>query len=285
MERPSRVRDGIVKAVATMSAAAALAVLLAASPAAASLSVEPALIHMDLDKGRPADVVTVTNMTDQEVRYRVLAVHFVYTRTGELQMVEPNEQSLALWLKFNPKEFTLTPKESRTIRLTVVAPSDLKDGEYWAALRFEPLKGYVSRGDDGEGRSVAIEVRANILVPIIGQVGEPSFVCDLKGLRAWRKDEGIAISAELVNSGNTRVRVKGSYEILDSSGTAVADGLIGEDTIMSGSERVFARVVEGNFPEEAYNVRVRYASDNLEEDLAGQTSVRDEAPAEPQSAP
>ncbi len=267
------------KAATIVTAVLAVATVLLPSSGRASLSIDPAFVELSLEKGRPSEVITVTNVTQQEMRYRVRAVHFVYTRGGNFEEIEPDDKSLALWTKFNPKEFTLAPKGSQAIRLTIVPPGNLKDGEYWAALRFEPLVGIPASGDDGEGRSVALEVRTNILVPVVGHIGKVTAVCELKDLQAWRTDDGLAVLAYVANIGNGRVRVKGFYEVLDPSGAVVADGLIGEDTMLSGGERLTARAVEGDFPEGEYTVRVRYESEKLEKPLAGQTRVRDEAPA------
>lgn len=278
MTESSRTTDRVPRTLRSAGALLALFALLLPSFVRASLAIEPAFIELKLDRGRPSEVITVMNTTDFETRYRAQIVHFVYTKDGNFKMLEPDEQSLAGWVKFNPREFTLAPKESRAIRVTVIPPGNLEDGEYWAALRFEPLVGIVSRAEDGEGRSVALEVRANILVPIVGQVGKMTHHCDLVDLKAWRHEGGVAIVAFLANTGSARVRVKGSYEILDAAGNALGEGLIGEDTILAGGERVFARAVEADLPQGECSVRVRYASEKLEEALAGQTRIRDEAP-------
>ncbi|MFH1689090.1 MAG: hypothetical protein ABIE42_02495 [Candidatus Eisenbacteria bacterium] len=280
MRHLSQVANRVLRISGRTAGLLALLALLLPSLAGATLSIEPAFVELALDKGRPSAVITVTNVTDQETRYRAQPAHFVYKTDGNFELQEPDGQSLALWLKFNPREFTLAPKESRAIRLSVVPPKNLDDGEYWAALRFEPLEGIISRGDDGAGRSVAVEVRANILVPIVGRVGEQTYVCDFKDLKAWRSDEGVAIVASIVNTGTARVRVNGSYEIVDSAGNEVAGGVFGEATILAGGERVFSQVVEGEFPDENYDVRIRYTSETLKDDLAGLTHVRNEAPAD-----
>ncbi|MBU1071741.1 DUF916 domain-containing protein, partial [bacterium] len=261
------------------SAVLALCLLILSTPAAASLSVQPAFVELDLSKGRPAKVVTVTNVSDQELRYRAETVHFVYTAGGSFETVEPDAQSMASWIKFNPREFTLAAGESRSIRLTVVAPKNLDDGEYWAALRFEPLVGLVSKSEVTDGKSVAIEVRTNILVPIVGRKGDLVFQCSLTDLKAWRSDQGFAVVASVANTGNGRARVVGTCEVLDADGNPVADGPLGEDTILAGGERRFERLLAGDYPPGAYTVRVRCTSKNFKDVLAGQTGVRDEPPA------
>lgn len=109
---------------ARIAALAALAwFALGPSPAAASLSVSPSYIDLEVGKGRPSQAITVANVTDTEMRYRVHVVHFTFSQNGDIEMVPSDEHSLAPWIKCNPREFTLGPKASRAIRITIVPPN------------------------------------------------------------------------------------------------------------------------------------------------------------------
>jgi fimbrial chaperone protein len=246
--------------------------------AVAMLSIHPAYVEFDLDRGRPSETITVTNLTDEETRYRAKILHFLYTKDGGVQEVPPDEHSLAQWIKLNPKEFTLPPKGSRVIRLSVIPPDHLAPGEYWAAIEFDPLAGQVSETDDGQGRTIRLHVTASIIVPIVGQVGEVVYGAELRGLQAWKTHSGVEIHADLVNTGTARIGLSGTCEILDASGAVVAEGLIGEDTVLAGGERIFTQTLKGDYPEDEYTVRVRYISKRIEETLAGQTQVALTAP-------
>lgn len=257
-----------------------LAVLLAVAPAlwpavlSASLSIRPAYLEIDLGEGRPSEVFQVTNITGQEVRYRAQVVHFRFAEKGGFEITEPDQQSLAGWLKFNPREFTLAPGETRAIRVTVLPPGNLAGGEYWGALWLEPLQGAVTSSEDGKGRKASIEVKANILVSIFGTLGHLDYRCTLDDLEAHASGDGIDITTNLSNTGTGRCRVSGSYEVIDGGGAVVADGLIGEDLIMPAGRRRFQRHVSGSFVPGEFSVRVRYSSQNWTEELAGQTRVR-----------
>ncbi len=260
--------------------ALAAVVLLSTGRASAVLSVHPAYVELNLDRGRPSEILTVTNLTDEEVRYRAKVRHFLYTKEGGIQHLPPDEHSLASWTKLNPKEFTIPPKGSRVIRLSVIAPRNLAPGEYWADIEFEPLEGRVTEADDGEGRTIRLEVTASILVPIVGQVGTLTYQVQLQDLSAWKTETGIRVSAHLANTGTGRIGIKGTYEVLNASDEVVAEGLIGDDTILAGGERVFVRLAEGEFLDDEYMVRVRYTSRRIEETIAGQTSVALVSPEE-----
>jgi len=260
--------------------------VLAPSPALATLSIHPAYVEFNLDRGRPSETITVTNLTDGEMRYRAHVRHFLYTRDGAILQVEPDEHSLAAWTKLNPKEFTLPGKGSRVIRLSVIPPNNLAPGEYWAAIEFEPLEGRIAEGEDAAGRKVRLEVTASIMVPIVGQVGEIEYGFDLKDLMALKEEGGISIAAHLVNTGTGRLGLKGTFEILRVSGEVVSEGLIGDDTVLAGGERIFTQTVRGTFPDSLYIARVRYSSSRIEKPVAGQTRVAAaSSPREPETRP
>jgi hypothetical protein len=99
---------------------------------------------------------------------------------------------------------------------------------------------------------------------------------ELTNLAAMRATGGISLVARLANTGSGRLQVKGSYQILNAGGTQVAQGVIGEDTILPGGARIFPQFVKGEFPDREYTIRVRYESPKLAAVLGGQTSVRQE---------
>jgi hypothetical protein len=241
----------------------------------ASISIVPAYVEAGLDRGNVAKSITVTNSDDTTEQYRAQVYHFIFTKDGSVEKIEPDEHSLAPWIKLNPKEFTLGPKATRVIRMAVVPPSGLSPGEYWAAIEFEPLKGVVSSGGDSGGVSIKFEVISTILVPVVGTVGKPTHQGEFRDLQATVKAGKLQLEAVLVNLGTGRLRFKGLYEIRDSKGEVVAQGAAGEATVLPGAERRFIRTVDGPFDESAeYDVQVRYTSDALEEDLAGRTTAR-----------
>jgi hypothetical protein len=240
----------------------------------AALAIDPAYVELRLDKGRPSETVTVTNLTDKEMRYRAHVQHFTYTKEGGFLQIAPDEHSLVNWTKFNPREFTLPPNGSRIIRLSVIPPKNLPPGEYWGGIELEPLEGHIAEQKDDQGRVFKLEIVSTILVPLVGQVGEVEYGLNLKELKARKTEEGIAISAHLVNTGTGRLRPKGTYEILSSGGDVISEGFMGDATILAAGERVFIESAKGDFPEGEYTVRVRYKCKRFDETIAGETRLQ-----------
>lgn len=241
--------------------------------AEASISVSPALVELQLGKGHPSGVFNVTSVTAETMRYRVHVVHFRFSSTGVLEVVPADERSIAQWIKCNPLEFVLAPHASRAVRYTVVTPKSLAPGEYRAAVWFEPLtESGPALGDSTKVRA-KVRVVTNILVPIFGQMATVEHHCELSALAATKTPGGLTIAARVANTGSGRLRVKGSYEVLTADDQQVSQGLIGDDTILPGGDRVFQQVVKGDFPAHVYKVRVRYESPKLPNVLGGQTTL------------
>jgi hypothetical protein len=250
--------------------------LLSAAPGKASISVSPSYVLLEAGKGRPSQPISVTNLADKEVRYRIKVVHFSFTETGNVEVVPADAHSLESWIKCNPREFSLAAKSTRAIRLTVVPPKSLGPGEYWAAVWFEPLDSPPDSTADSTagGKHGQIRIAINILVPIFFDVPRLVFNGELTNVTAARATGGLKLDARLSNTGTGRIKVKGSYEVLDAGGKQVAQGPLGEDTILVGGNRVFSLLARGDFPGREYTVRVGFESAKLGRVLGGQASVR-----------
>jgi hypothetical protein len=263
----------------------ALAMLFIPGAAAlGSISIEPAFVTARLDKGNVSEVVVVGNNDDAEGHYRVQVRHFVYTLDGAVHAVEPDEHSLATWIKTNPREFTLGPKARRVVRLAIVPPPHLSSGEYWAALEFEPLEGVTGTASDSSGRTVRFKVISTIYVPVIGTVGDATHEGELRKVSAVRKPRGVEVAAVVANLGTGRLRLKGTCQILDSSGSVMAEHAIGEATLLPGGVRRFLRVFSNEeAPASAVRARIQYASDLLDQPLAGEALIEIAPPDAPDS--
>ena len=126
--------------------------LLSVSVAWANISITPAYVDVEIRPGgRAAGRFVVTNLTEVEQRYRMNATHFTFDSHGGLKTIEPDENSSAGWIKFNPREFSLPARGRRVIRFVMIPQGNLVDGDYWSSIELESLK--VSkvnvRGDDG----------------------------------------------------------------------------------------------------------------------------------------
>ena len=255
-------------------------VLAAQTPIRASVNISPAYVQVRLDKGRPAGAFVVTNLAKEAARYRVQAVYFRFSREGGLLRVPPDENSLAGWIIFNPKEFTLAPRTRRTIRFVMAPRGRLKPGEYWAAMELEPLKHQVASSTDPAGRTMKVKVIATIMVPIFGQVGEINYSATLGEIGVAKHKGQPTIEALITNTGSGRLVMTGDYEIVDRADKVVSKGPCGKAYVLTGSERLFRSPLTKPLAPGTYTLRVRYTSAPLKTPLVKQCSFEWKPPPE-----
>lgn len=245
--------------------ASALALALAPATAVAQLQVTPAYIETEIQAGRSAGVLTVTNTADTEQRFRAQAVAFAFSPVGQIYETEATSQySLAEMIKFNPKEFAIPPHGTQTVRFSVVAKQDLVPGEYWAAFKFQPLQVNEASGE-GEGRKMSIQVRSSIIIPVYGWVQSRDWACATEDASATAASDGIEIRAVFRNQGNAYLVAQGEYDVLDDAGSVLATGVVGREIVLRGSDRVFATRCTEDVGGKAASVRIRFRTKQMPE--------------------
>jgi hypothetical protein len=242
-----------------------------AQTAHAGVSIQPSYIDTKLDEGTYVATLSITALANVPERYRLNMFYFNYDENGSIKKVADDEHSIVNWVKLNPKEFTINPKETRVVRIAIVPPPGTKPGEYWSAIEFLPLEGRTTTLER-QGRKMDVKVVTAILIPVIGQVGKVNYAADIQGLRAWKYDRGIMVEANLDNTGTGRVRLKGNYQLIGSDGAVVSEGLFGDASLLVGGKRILSQTVAGTFPD-AYSIRVRYESEKLPDVIAGEAQV------------
>jgi hypothetical protein len=184
--------------------------------AQANLGARPAYLFVNLEKQNPSGTFTISNLSDEEQTYRARAIHFEIQENGSIFPVAPDEYSLADWIKFNPKEFTLPPKSSRAVRFTIVRNiQKLKAREYWGAIEFTPLTGSNFSKEDGNGHTMEFKVITALLIPIYGEMPDISYNGQIKNITADQSKGRLRLSAMIKNSGEGGLRANGSWQIFE----------------------------------------------------------------------
>jgi hypothetical protein len=237
------------------------------------LSIEPAIIDHDMSEGRASGTIEVTNTGNSEYRFRARVLEFLLDEWGQPTEIESHDRSLGQYIKFNPKEFTLEPGTSRSIRYSIIPRAFELDGEYWAGLEFEPLVPMKSQEVGGEESTANVQIIAVVMVPIFCNMGEATYSAELSNLEVSQNASGIDILSTLRNTGNARFRGSGEYEIVDKSGNTVCSGSLsgGTGTVLPELSRNFTATCETPLPSGGYTVRVRHSCDKSDDVVAAET--------------
>lgn len=246
-----------------VSAAAVLSCLMPAS-ASAIVTISPAFVEIPLDKGRPAGQFVISNTSEETERYRINATHFTFGDTGNLEMIPPDNNSLATWIKFNPKEITLPPKSNVRVRFTIVPKEKLDEREYWSAMELESLKTNTSSSKDVDGRTMTLEVVSAVVVPIFATNGKMRHVCKILDTTLKPGDTSSLLETRIVNAGTAHLVLSGTYRIFDASGNLVDEGKLGGDYVLAGASRVFTQTLQKKISPGEYLVSVEYRAPQLD---------------------
>lgn len=230
----------------------------------AGLSVTPAYVELNLDKGVPSGVFQITNTGEEEVRYRVNAVAFSFDTDGGTQIIEPDERSMVPWIVFNPKEITLGPNSKRKVRFAVSPKGKLRTGEYWAAMELESLDTVTHKGVDAKGREWSVKVVPSIIVPIFGKSGNVRYRGMPKEMKVVIKGKEKILETWITNTGEGRLFLEGKYEIVSDSGKVIENGDLGRAYVLPGRNLKFSVAVKTEMETGTYTIKVRYHSTQLD---------------------
>lgn len=196
-------------------AALALALALAAPLALADLSLFPTRIVLEKNQ-RAAQVELMNNGTAPET-YRINLVNRRMGETGEFIALEapgPGDQFADPLLRYSPKQVTVQPGSSQTVRILLRKPADLAPGEYRSHLQFDRVADAVGAssieqaGKPGDKEiGVVITALVGASIPVIVRQGETQASVTLSDLALLPAtgDAGPALGFVINRSGNRSV--------------------------------------------------------------------------------
>jgi P pilus assembly chaperone PapD len=190
-----------------------LAGLLLAPPAMADLMLHPTRVVFE--KNQRAAQVELINDGKDSATYRINLVNRRMTEAGELVAAAepaPGEQFADNMLIFSPRQITLAPGTTQTVRVMVRRPAGLQPGEYRSHLHFEKLPdpapgtSVESQAQGGQQIGIVLKVLVGASIPVIVRQGETSAAITLSGLALEAAPDGRPLLALQMNrSGNASV--------------------------------------------------------------------------------
>lgn len=103
----------------------------------------PNIIELDFSKNNSkkfiSKIIKVENPTDKPVRIRAYVENWEMNEYGGVSFTkDPTERSICDYVKFNPKEFELQPRQNQIVRVTAKLPEGV-DGEFRGMIFFETV--------------------------------------------------------------------------------------------------------------------------------------------------
>jgi fimbrial chaperone protein len=193
----------------------ALALCLGASLAWADLTLYPTRIV--LEKNQRAAQVELMNNSPAAETYRITLVNRRMGENGEFSAIEtpgPGDQFADAFLRYSPKQVTVPPGGSQTVRILVRKPADLAPGEYRSHLEFSRVADTTSassidqaRNPDDKTIGVTITALVGASMPIIirHRDTQASVTLSDMALRPAGRDSGAALDFQINRSGTRSV--------------------------------------------------------------------------------
>lgn len=142
--------------------------------AAAQLMISPTRVIFE--GSERTKKVNIINNGAEAGRYRISFVRRKMLDSGQIEAVEENEPGMYSdeMVRFSPRQVTLQPGQSQTVRLMLRKKRDLEDGEYRSHLMFQALPD-ASTSDIEDLASTESNKVSIKLIPIVG-ITIPVFV-------------------------------------------------------------------------------------------------------------
>ncbi|MEG1978825.1 MAG: hypothetical protein RRZ91_08430 [Cetobacterium sp.] len=186
---------------------------LAAKAFAFNIGIAPTGFYTSLDKNETHEIM-VTNNTMKPMRVEV----GIEADTGW------EKYDMGHLMKVYPKNITLKPNGSRSVRFAVKGTKDLPEGEYKTKLVFRELPGKPADktekvvGETGQEVAVDFELLTEIHVAAYGLKGQRKIGAQLVSSEIKRDDKGNRkLVANFNLSGNSGLAVIGDIEYLDAN--------------------------------------------------------------------
>lgn len=153
--------------------ALAAALMLLPQAALANLMLYPT--RLVFDKNQRAAQVDLINNGTEPATYRISVVNRRMSETGELVAIDAPRQGELFateMVQFSPRQVTLQPGTSQTVRVVIRRPAELAPGEYRSHLHFEKLpdaRGATSVEAGGNEKEIGIVLTALVgaSIPVI----------------------------------------------------------------------------------------------------------------------
>jgi len=206
------------------------------------LALSPARLELSLPKGgEVVEVVRLTNGLDREEPLSVRLTPFTLTPRGEV--VESPERNLCPHLIVTPTAFTVPPRGTAEVRLTLKAPLE-GEGTLACLVLFsaEPRPAQVG----GVRLTTSPALGLAVYLTLRGT--------ERPALRARVGGEGKALPLLLENPGNVLERLTGEARVFDGEGKEVARLPLAELPVFPGGYRELALEPETPLPPGRYRV-------------------------------
>lgn len=180
--------------------------------ALADLSLYPT--RLVIEKSQRATQVELMNTGTEPVSYRINLVNRRMGENGDITAAEspmPGEQFADNLLRFSPRQVTIMPGSSQTVRILVRKPAELAAGEYRSHLQVDRVAdasgaSSIESLNQSDAKEIGIVIKALLgaSIPVIVRHGETQAAVTLSGLALvpGETQDGPVLTLDMRRKGN-----------------------------------------------------------------------------------
>jgi len=227
------------------------------------LSISPLFVEPTVYPGATATFRVNVGNNGKEVLNCAIRVSAMMIDIGGLpQEADESPRSCKDWIKAEPTEFTLGPREGRQIICRMNVPRNVSGGYYAiVSVLGSPEKIDMEAGGR-RGIGAGIELTHKALVPILVTVPGPRVQAVIEAAEPTitrASGKGCVMTLPIRNTGNIHCRMAGTVEIRSESDQLVErfDLSAGRGFILPLHERVFRSRLQVSLPDGLYVAKIR----------------------------
>ena len=251
-----------------MAMAGAL-VLVAAAESAHAVTVSPTALY--ISARNPSALLTLINSGNrpEEVEIGFGFGYAGFDTTGAIRVTvldsaPAGEPAVTSWLRAFPRRLLLQPGQRQVVRITVVAPPGLSDGEYWGRVLVK------SRGgeppiEQAQGQvRMQLNVETTFATAVFFQKGDLTTAMTVRAAAARRVGDAVEFTIDLQREGSAAFLGRVDAEVFDAAGRKWAE-IEDVTAVYRSLRRRF--VIRGTTPMPSGPLNVRYLVDTERPDL------------------
>lgn len=256
----------------TLIAAAACTLL---APLARAVTVSPTALY--LSARNPSALLTLINTSSRAEEIEI-SFGFGYPTSdssGTLQVsitdsAATGEPSAVGWLRAFPRRLVLQPGQRQVVRVTIVAPTGLADGEYWGRVLVKSRGGEPPIEQTQGQVRMQLSLETTFATAVFFQKGTMQTGVAVAA-SARRTSEGVQFTADLHREGNAVFLGRVRAELYDASEHKLAEA---EDVVAVYRDLRRRFILRGESPLPPGPLVVRYVLDTDRPDLPSVGPVR-----------
>ena len=262
-----------------ISARVSLAVVIAlagVTSVAHAVTVSPTALY--LSARNPSALLTLINTGSRPEEIEI-TFGFGYPTsdsTGSLQVritdsAAAGEPSAAAWLRAFPRRLVLQPGQRQVVRVTVVAPAGLAEGEYWGRVLVKSRGGEPPVEQTQGNVRMQLTLETTFATAVFFHKGEVKTGIAIPSATAQRAGDCVQFTVDLHREGNAVFLGRVRAELYDASGRKLAEA---EDVVAVYRQIRRRFLLRGEAPLPDGPLTVRYVADTERPDLPATGPVR-----------